>query len=126
MDPNNEYIHHRLFRDNCVVTADGAYVKDLRIFANRDLADLAIIDNACYSFAYQMENGVPIIPFYHNKNDDELLELKEYLMQFIERDIRELNRETFKLHLYSGSEDYEEIVEKMFPNEEESDNNSSN
>jgi len=117
LDPKNEYIHHRLFRDNCVVTSDGAYVKDLRIFANRDIKDVAIVDNACYSFGYQIENGVPIIPFYHNKNDEELKHLKNYLMKFKDHDIRELNKETFKLHLYAESEDYKDIINKMFPEE---------
>jgi len=117
LDPKGEYIHHRLFRENCVVSEDGAYIKDLRVFENRDLKDIAIIDNACYSFAYHVENGVPIIPYYNNKNDVELKHLKNYLMRYIDQDIRELNKETFKLHLYGDCEDYKEIVEKMFSDE---------
>ena len=79
---------------------------------------MAIIDNACYSFAYHIENGVPIIPYYNNKNDEELLDLKNYLMKYKEQDIRELNKNTFKLHLYSECEDYKDILIKMFPDEE--------
>jgi CTD small phosphatase-like protein 2 len=52
------------------------YVKDLRIFEpSRRLEDIVIVDNAVYSFGYQLENGIPIIPFYDDKKDEELLHL---------------------------------------------------
>ncbi len=72
LDPNHEYIHHRLFRDNCVQTEEGIYIKDLRIFKGRNLKDIILVDNAAYSFGYQIENGIPIIPYYDNKEDREL------------------------------------------------------
>jgi CTD small phosphatase-like protein 2 len=50
-------------------------VKDLRIFEGLPLHEVVLIDNSVYSFAHQIENGVPIIPFYHDKNDEELLHL---------------------------------------------------
>ena len=75
LDPNHELIHHRLFRDNCVQTEEGIYIKDLRIFKGRNLKDIILIDNACYSYGYQIENGVPIIPYYDNKEDNELIKL---------------------------------------------------
>jgi len=51
------------------MTEEGVHIKDLRVIGNRDLKDLVIVDNAAYSFGYQIDNGVPIIPFYDNKND---------------------------------------------------------
>ena len=39
-------------------------MKDLRIIANRSLKDMVIVDNAVYSFAFQLDNGIPIVPFY--------------------------------------------------------------
>ena len=50
-------------------------MKDLRIFEGLPLHEVVLIDNSVYSFAHQIENGVPIIPFYHDKNDEELLHL---------------------------------------------------
>jgi CTD small phosphatase-like protein 2 len=47
-------------------------VKDLRIFKNRNLKDIILVDNAGYSFGFQINNGIPIIPFYNNKKDREL------------------------------------------------------
>ena len=59
---------------------DGMYVKDLRIFKNRDISSLVIVDNALQSFVNQMNNGIPIIPYYDNKDDRELKYLKKLLL----------------------------------------------
>ena len=39
------------------------YVKDLRVI-DRPASDLVLVDNAAYSYAFQMDNGIPIIPYY--------------------------------------------------------------
>ena len=51
---------------------------------------MVIIDNAVYSFGFQIDNGIPIIPFYNNPEDQELLHLMNYLnsLAFFE-DMRE-------------------------------------
>jgi CTD small phosphatase-like protein 2 len=51
LDPEKKYIKHRLFRENCIQTEEGIYIKDLRII-NRRLEDLILVDNAFYSFAF--------------------------------------------------------------------------
>ena len=98
LDPENKYFQFRLYRDNCVQTQEGYYVKDMRIFANRDLKDIVIIDNSVYSFSFQIDNGIPIIPFYSDKEDEEMLHLVYYLncLQTVE-DVRDQNREAFEL-----------------------------
>ena len=73
-----------------------------------------MIDNACYSYGYQIENGVPIIPYYDNKKDNELINLKYFLKNLVDKDIRETNRNTFKFHLYTDFEPPEIILEKLF------------
>ena len=52
LDPNNEYISARFYRDSCFVTHDGVFIKDLRIFSNRNIKDMVIVDNAVYSFGF--------------------------------------------------------------------------
>lgn len=42
---------------------------DIRVIGNRKLSNLLLIDNAAYSFGVQLPNGVPILPFYDNKED---------------------------------------------------------
>lgn len=44
------------------------FIKDLRIF-NIPLSDVVLIDNAAYSYFFQLDNGIPIIPYYHGEND---------------------------------------------------------
>ena len=50
IDPENKYFQHRLYREHCIKSSDSVYIKDLRIFRNRDLKDIIIVDNAVYSF----------------------------------------------------------------------------
>jgi len=125
LDPKNEYICKRLYREHCVQTPEGVYVKDLRVLANRDLAKMVIVDNAVYSFAFNLDNGIPIIPFYESKTDKELQMLTNYLESLINfDDLKEQNRKAFKLYLlaesdlenfidmYSGNSQGGEIVEE--------------
>lgn len=52
LDPKRELIEHRLYRDSCMVTEEGVYIKDLRIIKNRSLKEMVIVDNAVYSFGF--------------------------------------------------------------------------
>jgi CTD small phosphatase-like protein 2 len=98
IDPEKKLIQHRLYREHCIPTSDGVYIKDLRIFKNRDLKDLIIVDNAIYSFGYQLSNGIPIIPFKDDKDDIEFTCLMHYLEKIKdEPDFRVPNREAFKM-----------------------------
>lgn len=66
-------IHHRLYREHCLVTPEGVHVKNLEVLGNRDLKNVVIIDNAVYSFGYHLDNGIPMVPFYDNRADKELV-----------------------------------------------------
>lgn len=79
LDPKNEYITYRIFRENCIETEEGIFVKDLRIFGNRKIDEIVIVDNACYSYAHQISNGIPIVPYFRGKTDTELLKLAGFL-----------------------------------------------
>ncbi len=68
IDPLNQYIHHRLYRESCHCTPEGIFVKDLRVL-NRDPSKVVLIDNAAYSYAFQLGNAIPIIPYYSGKKD---------------------------------------------------------
>lgn len=78
------------------------------------MADMILVDNAAYSFGLQIENGIPIIPFYDNKNDQELRHLIPFL-KFLSsvKDIREVIKQTFKLHTYSDHDTPEAVLEKV-------------
>ena len=98
IDPDRTLIQHRVYRDNCIKTTDDVYIKDLRIFRNRDLKDMIIVDNAVYSFGAQLANGVPITPFKDDVEDREFQYLMNYLLILKDYDdMRILNKEAFKM-----------------------------
>lgn len=117
LDPKHELITYRVFRDNCFRTEDGCYVKDLRIFANRSLNSMLLVDNAAYSFGYQLENGVPILPFYCDKSDRQLFRLTDWLMdKFVDkpcRDVRENGLDRFGMQIIKDyASDWETLQSK--------------
>lgn len=88
---------YRLYRNDCINLSEGCHIKDLRTL-NRNLKDIILIDNSAYSFAYQLNNGIPIIPYLDNKKDDELMELENYLMELLNvDDVRIENEKNFRL-----------------------------
>ena len=112
IDPKKEYIQARLYRQHCFLTQEGYYVKDLRIFGDRDMKDVVIVDNSVYSFAFQIDNGIPIIPFYNDKADEEMLHLVYYLncLAGVD-DVREQNRQAFELFKLSNGENMDPNAE---------------
>lgn len=110
LDPSGALIQTRLYRDHCIETDQGVFIKDLRVIRNRDLKDVILVDNAAYSFGYQLDNGVPIIPFYKDKADKELLHLTQYLSCVLQaEDVRDQNQKAFQL----GELGENEIVEYL-------------
>jgi len=76
LDPNN-HIHHRLFRESCIVT-NGGFIKDLSRLG-RDLAGVIIVDNSPACYALQPENGIPISTWTEDPNDLMLSQLTSFL-----------------------------------------------
>ena len=74
---------------------------------------MVLIDNAAYSYSYQVGNGVPIIPYYDNKQDKELLWLTNYLWS-LKGDFTKQNRKTFGLHLYQEGMSLDETLIMLF------------
>ena len=88
-----------MYRQHCIETPEGFYVKDLRVIQNRSLEQIAIVDNSVYSFSYQIDNGIPIISYYNDPGDEELLHLAFYINCFEDcSDVREQNRRAFSLN----------------------------
>lgn len=127
LDPTGELIQHRLYRDSCIEVCTDVgtvYVKDLRILEGRRLEDMVIVDNAVISFAYQINNGIPILPFREDKEDTEFLHLIKHMEDISkEPDCRNFVKRAFQLseilstdtdsyaHLYDCSESDEESNE---------------
>lgn len=101
IDPNDELFIKRLYRDSCrqIIIEDSVfYVKDLEIFRSVPIEKMVIIDNCLISFCKQLDNGIPILPFYNNKLDTELKDLAGYLEYLYQsEDYRVENKNIFAL-----------------------------
>ena len=95
-------ISHRLFREHCVSNR-GLYIKDLRKLG-RDLKNMIIIDNNPISYAVNQDNGIPILTWHYDKNDNELMKLvpileflstvddvRPYIMKIVKRNTNEID-----------------------------------
>ena len=104
LDPENRYFYNRLYRNNCIcVKLNGrdVYIKDLDIFEGFDLKNILIIDNSVLSFAFHLDNGIPILPYYDSEKDVELTFCGFYLVNISNCDnLMEVNKKYMKLDYY--------------------------
>lgn len=98
LDPSREAIHHRVFRDDCT-NVEGNYLKDLTVLG-RDLDRTLIIDNSPQAFAFQLDNGVPILSWFESKSDRELFKVIPFLEQIRRTTsaVQPIIRDKFRLH----------------------------
>lgn len=99
IESRGKYFSHRLYRNSCLLFNQTIYIKDISIFKNRHLKDVVIVDNSLISFANQISNGILVPSFYHDKNDNILEHLTEYLSSTILQsdDVRKVNKDVFGL-----------------------------
>jgi hypothetical protein len=122
LDPENKYFNYRLYRDSCVQckTNDiNFYVKDLDIFKdNYDLKDIIMIDNSILSFAYHLDNGIPVVPFYDSTEDSELPLLSFYLLSISSyKDLRQANREHINIQYFFSNNKNDKYIQDENLNE---------
>ena len=89
LDPKKEIFDLRLYRNNCtIINFENKiyYIKDLRIFKDVSLKDMVIIDNSVLSFAFHLENGIPILPYYNGEEEIEMQNLCKLLLKLAEYD----------------------------------------
>lgn len=97
-DPKQEIFSGILSREHCIAINKKIFIKDLDIFINKSSNDLVLIDSVPLSFALQIENGVPVLPWYGDPNDEEFKYLKPYLLTIKDfMDVKEANRKWLKI-----------------------------
>ena len=70
-------VSSKLYRQHCTFF-NGVYVKDLRKLG-KELKNMIIIDNNPLSYLFNKNNGLPILSWYDNVNDYELIKLIPFL-----------------------------------------------
>lgn len=73
VDPDRKLGNQRLFREHCSIV-NGSYVKDLSL-TGRPLDTIAIIDNSPVAYLFQQRNAIPILSWFDNPDDNELMKL---------------------------------------------------
>ena len=124
LDKENKYFQYRLYRNHCVqCDVDGIkfYVKDLDTLNEKyNLKDVVLIDNSVLSFAYHLNNGIPIVPYIEQKEDSQLLMLAYYLVSIANfDDLTEENKKHINIEHFI-------LQVKNLENEEEEENDDEN
>ena len=115
IDPHRNHFIGEFFREHCVIADNGYIIKDLRIFRERDLSQIIIVDNAATCFYNNLENGVPIIPYHGNKKDTQLLDQAKILIDLSTvDDVRTYLPEIFCLNKYLDHNNFDELCNDMF------------
>ena len=114
LDPHKTLIQHRFYRQHtCQLGDDEEFllVKDLSLFEGVSLDDILIVDNNIYSFAYNLENGIPIVSFMGDQRDQELLKVMRYLNEARTHDnLRAFNESRHRLRAIFNS-DIEQFID---------------
>ena len=75
---------------------------------------MVLIDNAPYSYLFQLENGIPVLPYVEGE-DQELMFLEKYLEEVRKvDDVREINKRMFQLHKYRFFGEVEDMVISLY------------
>jgi CTD small phosphatase-like protein 2 len=75
---------------------------------------MVLVDNSVTCCVPQLDNGVPIIPYFDSDSDTELLKLEVFLNKLAGlNDVRPFLRQYFKLYEYRNSKTIFELYEKV-------------
>jgi Dullard-like phosphatase family protein len=115
IDPERLYISRVFDRRFCCATDNGYLVKDLRIFSKEaPLNQILLVDNSSHCFFTQLKNGIPILSFFDEKEDRELLHLKRYLLALCRcENMLAKNEAHFLLEKYFSAGNAEVVLQKI-------------
>ena len=105
LDPRRQYVSNMLYRDSCCKTKSGTLVKDLSVIAGVPMEDMILVDNNMYSLWPQPSNGVPILHFTFDKQDQELETLADLLDSVTDKPHQDLFADTFRVKEMMHSQD---------------------
>jgi len=114
LDPH-QFVCKLLTRDSCSYTTHGHLVKDLRVFGQKRLADVVLVDNTLRCCFPQLDNGVPVLSFLNDPRDSELEELAAFLVSLSQQaDVSQFLRGCFRLHRADAAASPAQFAEEVF------------
>lgn len=74
-----------------------------------------LVDNFISAFSLQVENGIPILPYYQGDQDQELDKLAGFLKSTVlgKQDVRPVLKDTFSLEMYHNILDVRTLVSAL-------------
>jgi TFIIF-interacting CTD phosphatase-like protein len=76
---------------------------------------MVIVDESAAAYFFQIDQGIPILPFTHYKKDSELKKLIPYAKALARSgNMVEFNRNYFKTHLHLSGKKLEDVKAEMF------------
>lgn len=102
IDPSKVLVTDRLYREHCV-EVQGGRIKDLNLLG-RSMDRMLIIDNSPVAYCFQPRNAVPILSWFDDPNDDELLKLIPLLQQLATQESVYPFLDMYNAHLLSQDE----------------------
>ena len=101
IESKKKYFDFNFFREHSIIDGND-FVKDISRIG-RDMKKIIIIDNMEENFRLNKKNGIKIIPFYGDRNDNVLFELKKILIMIFQQDYEDLS---------IALEDYSNLIKK--------------
>lgn len=104
IDINARYIKNIISRDHCT-KINNNFIKDFRVIANKGISkdDIVMLDNKVISYAYNIFQGVPILPYYDDPDDTELKNVVPFLVQLANKNnnIRSVLKERYNYNRFN-------------------------
>jgi Dullard-like phosphatase family protein len=114
LDPKNILGPGRLFREHCSVV-NGSYVKDLSLLG-RQLDQICIIDNSPVAYLFQPRNAIPILSWFDDPSDTELLKLLPMLEEMATSDNVYEQLDPYNARLQEAAAQAEQEQKPLSPN----------
>ena len=81
LDPNDEYINYRFYREHCIYEGTKTVKKLIRM--GRELNKIIFVDNIKYNAKYNMDNLYHVSSWKDDVYDEEMIKLQDLLIEII-------------------------------------------
>lgn len=114
IDKKNNLFMLKFFRQDCVILPNNLVLKNLEFLQNLNLKNLCIVDNSPDHFFKNLSNCVPIVPFFGDLKDMELIYLDHFLKEIVKaKDYRKICLESFFLKVFLKDLKFEQCLKNF-------------